>query len=369
MIPYFILLIIPYIFCFIAKTREKRRYIIGSGQLVSSNNLAVQVFFGFLWLLLACRSVGIGNDTANYKRYFSVYSSQSFAQIFNGDAESLFRFLNWLIGQLTDSFQIYLAIVAAITIIPIAVLYKQDRRHSYLKIILFVNMSVFIMLFSGIRQAIAMSIGLIAYYFVKKKKLITFLITVFIAIGIHQSAFMLFAMYPLYYFRLRKRNLYIIIPLVAIVYIFNRPIFAGLLNIMAFFGTRFDSIASSDTGAITMILLFVAFTLFAYIVPDEQKIDDEFIGMRNYLLLATLLQCFAPLHTLAMRMNYYYILFVPVVIPMVLNYVDKKWKQIAKVAEIVMCVFFTGYFVMGIIASMETGGALNTVPYIPFWAD
>lgn len=371
MLPYFIVIILSFFFCFVAKIRDKRKLIVGYGELVSKNNLAVFVFFLMLWLLLACRSVEVGTDTENYKYFFATQSNQSLSQIFNVSVEPLFKALNWLIGQVTKNFQIYLAIIGAITVIPIATLYNQDKRHSYLKIILFVNMSVFVMLFSGIRQAIAMSIGLIAFHFVKKKKLISFLITVFIAIGFHTSAFILFAMYPLYYFKLKKKHLYIIVPLIAIVYIFNRPIFTGLLNIMMLFNTRYDDYVSlGNTGAVTMIICFAAFTLFAYIIPDAQKVDDNFIGMRNYLLLATLLQCFAPLHALAMRMNYYYILFVPVVVSMALNYVDNRWKQIAKVAEIVMCVFFTLYFLFTVYTgSLTDGGALNTYPYIPFWAD
>ena len=371
MAPYVFLLFVSFLFCFVAKTRERHKLLVGSGEVISKNNLAISVFFMLLWFLLACRTTEIGNDTANYKYYFDKYGRLNLTQIFNGDRELLFRALNWFVGQMTDNFQIYLAVVAAIIVLPIATLYNQDKRHSYLKIILFVNMSVFVMLFSGIRQAIAMSIGLIAFHFVKKKKLISFLVTVFIAMGFHASAFMLFAMYPIYYFRLKKKHVYIIVPLIAIVYIFNRPIFTGLLNMMTLLNAGYGDYASlSNTSAVTMIILFVAFTLFAYVIPDEKKVDDQFIGMRNYLLLATLLQCFAPLHSLAMRMNYYYILFVPMVIPMALNYAHNRWKQVAKFAEIVMCVFFTIYFLYTAYIGVQTGGgAMNTYPYIPFWAE
>ena len=371
MIQYVLLLVISFLFCFVAKTREKRKLFIGSGELISENNLAVSVFFLMLCFLLAFRSIEVGTDTANYKVFFDKYSKLNFSQVFDEELEFLFGALNWFIAQFTDNFQIYLAIVAAITLIPIAALYNQDKRHSYLKIILFVNMSVFVMLFSGIRQALAMSIGLIAFHFVKKKKLIPFLITVLIAMGFHLSAFILFAMYPLYYFRLKKRHLIIIVSLIAITYIFNRQIFTGLLNIMTLIYPRYDEYMSlENTGAVTMIICFVVFTMIAYIIPDEHNEDDEFIGMRNYLLLATLLQCFAPIHNWAMRMNYYYILFVPIVIPKVISYADIRWKQIAKITEIVMCAFFTLYFVYTVYIACQTdGGSLNTYPYIPFWAE
>jgi hypothetical protein len=60
-----------------------------------------------------------------------------------------------------------------------------------------------------------------------------------------------------------------------------------------------------------MLILFLIFTVFAYLVPDESKLDPDTIGMRNFLLLAVAIQMFAPLHSLAMRMNYYYIVFIP----------------------------------------------------------
>ena len=371
MLAYLILLIIPFLFSFVAKRRKRAKLYFGTGEVVSHNNLSISTFFIMLWTLLACRSIEVGVDLSNYNLFFKKYSKYDFVQAFNGDLEPLFGILNWCIAQITSNFQVYLAIVAAITILPIVSLYKQDRRHSYLKIALFVNMSVFVMLFSGIRQAIAMSIGLIVFHFVKKRRILLFLIMVFVAIGVHASAFILFAMYPVYYLRLKKKHLYIIVPLIAIVFIFNRPIFTVLLSVMTLLNAGYADYASlSDTGAITMIILFVAFTLFAYILPDDQKTDDEFIGMRNYLLLATLLQCFAPLHSIAMRMNYYYILFVPMVVPMALNYTEHKYKQVAKLAEIVMCVFFTLYFwYTAYTGCLTDGGSLNTYPYIPFWAD
>ena len=114
MLPYFIVIILSFFFCFVAKIRDKRKLIVGYGELVSKNNLAVFVFFLMLWLLLACRSVEVGTDTENYKYFFATQSNQSLSQIFNVSVEPLFKALNWLIGQVTKNFQIYLAIIGAI---------------------------------------------------------------------------------------------------------------------------------------------------------------------------------------------------------------------------------------------------------------
>lgn len=368
MLPYFALIFVSFAFSYIAKVRKKQKLLVGKGEDISRNNLCITVFFVFLWFLVSFRSLEIGKDTQNYYRYFNRIINQSFKEVFFDSTEALYWSLNWIVGRVTDNFYVFLAIVSAICITPIAQLYMQDKRHSYLKIIIFANMSVFVMMFSGIRQSLAMGIGLIAFNFVKKKKLIWFFLTVIVAMGFHESAFILFAMYPLYYFRLRKKHLYIIIPSIIIVYIFNVPLFNFLWRVMQLFTSRYDDPSYSYNGAVTMLVLFIVFTLFAYIIPDDKKVDDEFIGIRNYLLLATLFQCFAPIHMLAMRMNYYYILFVPEVVARTFNYVDKRWNQVAKIAYVMLSVFFTLYFVINIVRSLETGGTLHTVPYIPLWA-
>lgn len=367
MIPYLALLLIALAFSFIAKAQAKHQLAYGRNEYVRQNNWAVPVFFVFLWLLLACRSIQVGRDLPNYQYLFQKYNNQSFSQIMQADREKLFALLNWLVGNLHGDFQVFLAVIAAMTLVPMAMLYAHDRKHSFLKIVLFVNMPLFAMLFSGIRQSVAIALGALAYRQVKQKRFIRFLITVIIAMAIHESAFMLLAMYPLYYFRFRKKHLLLLVPLLTAVYVFNKPIFSGLLNILSMFGSLYESSIYSSTGAFTTLILFVLFTLFTYIIPDEYDVSDELIGLRNFLLLATALQCFAPLHALAMRMNYYYILFVPLAVTSALDAASPRWAKVARAAETIMCIFFTAYFVITLISSLETGGALDTVPYIPYW--
>lgn len=369
MIPYLLLLFIPFLCGFIAVGGKKNRAYLycGTGEYVKERNLTLPLFFIILFFLLALRDISIGNDTANYKYYFDLFRVSSIDNILNKENEVLYAVLCWAIGQITDNYQWFLASVAAITLIPIATFYMEERKHSYLKMILFLNMSTFIMLFSGIRQSIAFSIGLLAFNFVRKKKVFLFLICVVIAMGFHQSAFILLIMYPLYYITFRKKHLFLIIPLIGTIYVFNQRVFGVLTSILSVFSDEYLDTAVSATGATTMLLLFSIFLVFAYLVPKEELINRDMMGLRNFLLLSVVIQCFAPVHNLVMRMNYYYILFIPVLIPKLIDSSSVKYRQSAKIAEIVMCIFFTLYYVVTIYNSMQTGGALHTVPYVPFW--
>ena len=93
-----------------------------------------------------------------------------------------------------------------------------------------------------------------------------------------------------------------------------------------------------------MLILFAVFTVFAFAVPEESVLDVETLGLRSLLVLSLALQMFAPLHTLAMRMNYYYIVFIPLLIPKIIKCRKQEMRQVAILARFVMIIFFTGYF-------------------------
>ena len=112
-----------------------------------------------------------------------------------------------------------------------------------------------------------------------------------------------------------------------------------------------------------MLLLFTAFAIFAFLVPDESQLDAETIGLRNFLLLSLVIQMFAPLHVLAMRMNYFYIIFIPLLLPKIIACRSKRWNQVAVLGRHVMVAFFLIYFFAGAFR----GSALHVWPYHFFW--
>jgi hypothetical protein len=96
--------------------------------------------------------------------------------------------------------------------------------------------------------------------------------------------------------------------------------------------------------------------------------DKETLGQRNLLLMALMLQCFAPVHVLAMRLNYYFIIFIPVLIPKILKYHKRSLKKLTIASQVVMIGFFVLYYLINTYESCKTGiSDLNTYPYIPFW--
>lgn len=195
----------------------------------------------------------------------------------------------------------------------------------------------------------------------RNKKFFRFIAIVIVAMLFHTSAFMLLLMYPLYHMRLHKKSLLWIIPLLVLVFVFNGQIFGFLTQILESF-TKYDG-TIEYTGSYTMLVLFIVFALFAYMIPDESRIDADTVGMRNFLLISVMLQMFAPLHTVAMRMNYYYMAFIPLLIPRIIQNSGTRWKQVANVARYIMIVFFIVYFFVSVTKSND----LDCFPYSFFW--
>ena len=84
------------------------------------------------------------------------------------------------------------------------------------------------------------------------------------------------------------------------------------------------------------------------------------------MVLATCIQFFASLNTVAMRMNYYFIPLVPLLISKVYYSANEKNKKLITTANIVMVVFFFGYF----FYTAYTGSdILHIFPYKAFWQE
>ena len=324
------------------------------------NRAALKFFFVFLTLLIGLRHETIGNDTYNYKYFFVNFDRIAWDRLWKVDLEIGFCYFNKLITIITKDPQAFLMIAAIITSALIWPTYKRLCTDVSLTIVLFCIMSTFVMMFSGVRQMLAIGIGFIAYGFTRQKKLLLYILTCLVAFSVHTSAFMLAFMYPLYHARITKKWLYAVVPILALCFVFNRQIFGALSLVLEQY-TEYDTEITS-TGAYTMLILFGIFTVFSFLIPDENKMDAELIGLRNFLLIAFALQMFAPLHTLAMRMGYYYMIFIPVLLPKIVEYRSRRWNQVAILSRHVMVVFFLLYFFV-----TAPGGGLNVFPYHFFW--
>lgn len=355
MLPYYFLMLLPML---IALIRHKWVVRIHAEPVKDGKNTEIAVFFGIMLLLLMFRGTECGTDTSRYTLLYSVADGQEWGQLLTSGREIGYSLLNKLLRQISSNHLLLFVVTSVMMLVPLAKFYVKEAEIPALTIVLFATIAPFNMYFSGIRQAIAMAMVFPAWKYTKDKKWGFFLLSVLVASLFHKSAFILLLVYPLYHFRITAKRLYFVIPVMLAVYLYNDVIFD-------FFAQWLweDYTGTDSTGATTVLLLLIIFMVYAFVIPDEQSMDADLMAMRNMLVLSVVLQCFAPVHALAMRLNYYYLPFIPILIPKIANRCKPCFRSASHISMVVMYVFFLLYFFV------RAGGAdpLGIYPYVPFW--
>lgn len=355
MTAYFLLIGIPLIFSML---------VINNKQDKKAKTLVMASFFLVYFLLLSLRAPTVGVDLENYLPNFEKLTATPWEFLFvDVEEEHGYIFLNKLIGSIWADNQFFLTCIAFISIVPLGILYCRESEKPLISIALFLVSDIFVMLFSGLRQGVAIAMVAPAYYFTKNKKPIWFILTVLFAMLFHTSAFIIALLYPVYHVNITKEKLFFVVPVILLVFVFNEQIFSFVIRFM---GEKYEDRYSNieETNAFTMIIMFSVFTVYAYITPQKEKMDKDTIGLRNILLLTLCLQMFAPINTIAMRMNYYFIVFLPLLIPKIGARCHSKDRDIIKLLEFLLVVFFIVYFIWKGYTGTDI---LGVFPYTPFW--
>lgn len=319
---------------------------------------AILVFFFLLFLLSGLRAHSVGNDTNNYDVVFRRFANHNLSYALSYK-EPAFALLCKAVYALTRSYQFLLVVIALISLLPVAYFYRENVEYPMTTIALFMFFSVFYMYFSGMRQIIAIGLGIVAYYFTKEKKLIPFFLVVLAAYFFHRSSIALLIMYPVYWFRLMKRSVIFVVLIMGLIYVFNQPIFSLLHGLIQ----DYEGLGDSSTGAYTMLILLVLFCVFSFVITDEDKLDQDTIGLRNFLLVTTAIQMFVPLNFLVMRMGYYYMIFLPIALPRIMVNASPRWRSVSMLANLVLFSFFAFRF----IVYAPSQNILHIFPYHFFW--
>lgn len=357
MVPYFVMVGLPAVmalfFKLIRYNKEK------------ANRIVIDLFF-IIWIfLLLFRDESVGTDLHNYKLYFININTLSWVDIFerfiSGNIEIGYLLLAKIIFIFSSDFRWVIIFSALISVVPIWNFYRNNSNSSYLSMIMFLNIAPFSMYFSGLRQAMAMAFVVPCYIFCKENKLLKFFLTVLFAALFHKSALVLLLMYPVYHLRLKRQyHIIYLLPIIGIIYVYKLPIFSVLILFLGSYTNEYiDSIRI--TGAYAVTVLLIALLVYSFFMVEYNKLDDEVVGLRNLLVLSVVLQVFSGVHSIAMRMNYYYLLFIPILIPRIIHHGSHKSKTILQLSVLCMLGFFTIYYFYYAYTDVDI---LNVYPYV-----
>ncbi|MCD4533749.1 EpsG family protein [Nocardioides sp. cx-169] len=277
---------------------------------------------GALTTVQALRDPQLGIDVGSYLNAFHLSHSLDFLA---GDTlynfEIGFSLYAQFLAKQGLSDQWFLAITAIVTMLPVGLTIRRYSRMPALSVFLYATLGFYLFSYSGLRQAMAVAICFWAYRFIIDRKPLPFLAMVLAASLFHQSAL---AFIPAYW-------LFPILPTGPIV-------IAGIAIIIATFALRAEiypilyslyrdsPVLIENTGA---GLLFVALALLwlaalALGGPDDKGHNSPTLnGTRNYLYLAVLFQALASVSFIVGRTGYYYLIFLVLLVPELIERQEK----------------------------------------------
>ena len=314
------------------------------------------------WLVLALRSPQCGTDLKAYVPGFENICRWSWNSIFQGkyaNFETGYSIYNKIFGEfISQDVQLFLAFTAALCVFPVFYTIYRRSANPLVSVIVFLCLGTYLFMFSGIRQAMAIALTVLAYNYVVDRKKLPFIVCVALAASLHTSAAIFFAAWFLYKPRIKPYQAIIIcVSYVVLVLPFLRSI-AMMLNAVLF-GDSYGYINKEDAGgAITMFIAYMCVYVASYFIsaPNDRNLNL----LRNILLFTVLFQSLGVISNGAItRIGYYYSALFCLFVPQFTSHLNNATRGWANFSAIVVSVLF--------FYLTSKGGTLDVVPYHFYW--
>ena len=136
--------------------------------------------FLILFFLMALRHPSMGRDLGNeisegYLYSFHRIASMSWTKVFNLkeflNYEKGYIVLNKILASISTEVQFFLGAVALISLVPVYIVVAKRSRSPIISTVVYMGLPVFLLLFSGLRQCIAIAICFCSILLIEKKRI------------------------------------------------------------------------------------------------------------------------------------------------------------------------------------------------------
>ncbi|WP_426063465.1 EpsG family protein [Flavobacterium sp. DSP2-3-1] len=329
----------------------------GSNQDINSGSNRkkyIKVICFILILQSGLRNVAVGSDTYTYFLYFEDVKRSSWGDIYKaifnfyelGEGKDIgYVAFEKLVQVFTNEYQIFLLVIAVIFFTALGNFIYKNTTKLKDSIIAFVIYSVLFYSFfsiTGHRQTLATAGTFFAFEFLKRKRLIPFVVIILIASTIHKSCLVFILLYFLSYIKNIKIPFWIVLLLF--------PILMGFSSIMAKFISVFlnsyeeyEHLEEYKPVTFVVLMLFIAvLSLIRYnkIIVLDKGVKNYYAGLMVGILFLSLV---FEIHGY-MRVVQYFSIFILLLIPLILrsfDSFDKKHRSfIYSISIIILLSFF-----------------------------
>lgn len=296
-------------------------------------------------LVVGLRSDHTGNDTIGYVQSFLSINNVEWDDIyseFNRD-HGYYYFVKF-IRLFTDSPVVFLLITAFASLIGVFDLVWRNSKSPVLSLYFYITLGNFFFILTGIRQAIAMSICMIAVRFIQERKLGWFLLLVWLAAQFHHSAYIFLVMY---FLGTRKVNIISMFTNIVVTVI----AYFSYENLLNFANELLDydyGVEQTDNGFIFFAILLIVIA-FALLTKVEWVKDKKSLVIMNSGVICGIIWVFRLISRTAERPSMYWLNTVPVMLSESIEAIDdRRTRMYIKLAAIGFAFLFFAYRSLGL---------------------
>lgn len=272
-----------------------------------------------LIIMLGLRGVNVGIDTPYYYNSFNSMAHFSLNEVIQRNIEIGFSVFQYIISRLFGNFYIFNTIVAAMYVGVVSYIIKKYSSNPVLSYLFFIFFGFYSFAMSATRQTLAITLTLIAFDFIRQRKLWKFIFFCLLAVSFHSSAIVFL---PAYWFNKLKvnRKTLLLFLFIGVALIFLKDQVRMLLNSYA--RLQYSSI---ETGGQNMYIFFVISLILGILYRKSFVLKSESNKYLLYMIIATvILMPITQFHPAVMRLYFYYSIFQILYIPNLLYSIKDK---------------------------------------------
>lgn len=335
------------------------------------------IFLFFITIQLSVvsglRSQWVGVDSNRYARHFeNVANIDSLKGLFQYDQEVGYVIYQKIISIFSEQYAVLFFLTSLMIFTILAWFVKQYSNNYFLSYLIFISLGFFEFTMSGIRQSIAISVGLIAFHFALERKPIKFLIIVLLAVSFHSSSIILFLFYPLANLNITNIKLVFVSLIYILTYFFRYRI--GEMLTLFYYDDEASTIlhrysTSSGLGTLTIFMIILVIAGYTLSNPNRDDLEITYKATFSTTIISIFFQTLSSFSYLFTRLNMYYMLLLIVFIPNFLTNISTNRNQntlssyvLNQFILIVIVVALTIYYLTGVNNNIN-----NLLPYKFYW--
>ncbi|MBD5317015.1 MAG: EpsG family protein [Bacteroides sp.] len=260
------------------------------GNRIISNRTFLAGVFVFLYFFCAIRSFDVGRDIPGYIKQYNEVKNLAWSNWKMGHFEVGYIFLMKVCSMIGMNARAFFFLIYFVILAPIWFFIRSESPRPLLSVLVFTCFQFFVFDLTGIRQAMASSLCILAYLLAlkpSKQTTIWFAVLVLAAFFLHKSAIAFAIVYFIVRLPLNKKTIigYIIIAFICAA--LNK---AGVGMILDYYDTSYYEYSTEESQQIGGALVFVAlFAVLGILMNNFTLTDqrDKLIVSRASLMVMT----------------------------------------------------------------------------------